>query len=295
MGGIDFDKMLGCMFGLAVGDALGLTVERMSPDEIWRQHKVHKEIIGGGWLSVDAGEVSDDTDMALCLANSIIECGGYDLFGAAKKYVEWLESGPVDMGVTTRTALTAIKKGVSPVSSGVPAPAAANGSAMRCAPIGIAYWNNSEKRAHYSREDSSITHANPLCISACVLVNEIIAKLLAGSSLTEALEIAARLPIDGRLTSCLYQKSPVHRPSGYIIDTLKAVFYAVFSRNSFEDTLVAVVNLGGDADTTGAIAGAIAGAHYGFKNIPERWSQKIIRKNDLQNAAKGLHLLSAHG
>lgn len=288
MGNDLLDQVMGCMFGLAVGDALGLTVERMSPDEIWKQYGLHKEIIGGGWLSVEPGEVSDDTDMALCLANSLIACSGYDIFDAARKYVEWMESGPVDMGVTTRTALKAIKQGVSPVSSGVPAPSAANGSAMRCAPIGIVYWKDSKKRTHYSREDSSITHANSLCLSACVLVNELIAQLLAGASLSEAQQKAAALPIDGRLISCLYQKSHMFRPSGYIIDTLQAASYGLFTRTSFEDTLIAVVNQGGDADTTCAIAGAVAGAHYGFKGIPKRWIDKLLIKKELERVSKGL-------
>ncbi len=285
------DQVKGCIFGLAVGDALGATTEMMNPEGIKRQYGVHMDIIGGGWLHLEPGQVTDDTEMALALANSIIEAQGYDLQAAARRYVEWYNSRPSDMGTTTRTALQKLKRGMSPVSSGVPAPAAANGSAMRCAPIGVVYWNDAQKRAHFSREDSAMTHANPLCISACVLVNELIAKALSGASLLEMQAAGMALPINGEITSTLSQKSPVQSPSGYIIDTLRAVFYALFHHDSFERILISIVNLGGDADTTGAIVGAIAGAYYGFDAIPKRWVDKIIRKRDLENAAKSLYEL----
>ncbi|MCX6708425.1 MAG: ADP-ribosylglycohydrolase family protein [Candidatus Woesearchaeota archaeon] len=282
------DKIKGTIFGVATGDALGVTVETLTPEEIQNEYGTHKEITGGGWLRCDPGEASDDTAMTVCLANSLIECQGYDVYDAADKYVGWMNTNPIDIGYTTITALMAVKNGKSPVASGLPAPTASNGSAMRCSPIGIFYWKDAKKRQHYSKEDSSITHANQLCISACVLVNELISLALQGKTLQEMQKQASELSIDGRLTGALHQPTPLHKPTGYILDTLRAAFYALFTSKTFEETLIKAVNMGGDADTIGAIAGAIAGAYYGFESIPKRWTKKITIKKELEKISKGL-------
>ncbi|MFC1698031.1 ADP-ribosylglycohydrolase family protein [Nanoarchaeota archaeon] len=170
------NKIKGCIFGMAIGDALGATVEFMVPREIKKQYGVLKDIIGGGWLHLEAGEYTDDTQMAMILAESIIRKQKLDLIDIGEGYVEWMESNPPDIGRTTRAAITNLQKGISPVSSGMDDERSqSNGSMMRCAPIGVAFYK-SKLLKHFSSEESAVTHAHPKCILGCEIVNQIMGR-----------------------------------------------------------------------------------------------------------------------
>lgn len=245
----------------------------MTPSEIKSKHGVVKDLIGGGWLGLKPGEFTDDTDMMLCLAKSLIKKKEFDVRDIASRYLDWMKTDPPDIGNTIRKALENLENGVSPLRSGVPAPNEGNGSVMRCAPIGIAFCS-SKTLDTYSEMESSITHSSANCLKACVKVNRMIAELVKGGSV--------EFP----------KEEKIENPSGWVKETMQAVFYALSNNKDFESTLISVVNLGGDADTTGAITGGIAGACYGFSSIPKRWLKKISSYEVLEDVSKGLFRLA---
>ena len=259
------------LLGGAVGDALGATTEFMKPAQIRDRFGVHKEIVGGGWLKLPPGRVTDDTEMTLCVARGIAEPGRWDLAAIADRFARWLSGGPVDVGATCRRGIERyIEHGrlESPPNE----MAAGNGAAMRVAPVALYTLGDERLLSRLAVEQGRITHHHPLSDAACVSVGTIIQRGLLGASPSglraAAEDLAARHPefrFDG------YDG----KSSAYVVDTLRTVFDAFFSTDTFEDCVVKTVNRGGDADTTGSIAGAIAGARYGVSAIPQRWLQAL--------------------
>ncbi|HEX7523134.1 MAG TPA: ADP-ribosyl-[dinitrogen reductase] hydrolase [Candidatus Deferrimicrobium sp.] len=271
------------LLGGAVGDALGATTEFMTPAQIRDRFGVHREIVGGGWLKLPPGQVTDDTEMTLCVARGIAEPGRWDLTEIADRFARWLSGGPVDVGATCRRGIEEYMEKerleAPPDEQG-----AGNGAAMRVAPVALYTLGDEELLSRLAVEQAHITHHHPLSDAACVSVGKMIQRGLLGAPLrdlqTTAEELAAQHPefrfegYDGK-------------SSGYVVDTLRTVFDAFFSADNFEDCVVKTVNRGGDADTTGSIAGAIAGARYGLAAIPRRWLQALDG-----SLRKELHLLA---
>lgn len=298
------DRYRGALLGSAVGDALGATVEFMSREAIRERHGVHTEIIGGGWLNVAAGEVTDDTQMALCIATSIVEREGFDPDDIAARFVEWYLSEPPDIGNTTRLSLRYLHQGLPWHEAGARTHQemrprdASNGSVMRCAPVALLTRGNPEANAEYSAISSRITHANPLSVQGTVALNAAIAALLdvpeadAAGAARDATDhpkvIAALVGLEGIDPETL-------DAGGYVLATLRASFWALTHHGTFEEAIVAAVNLGQDADTTGAVAGAIAGARWGAGGIPERWLDALLARDELTELADGLLGLSLAG
>jgi ADP-ribosyl-[dinitrogen reductase] hydrolase len=257
--------------GLAIGDALGATTEFMNPREIAVQYKVHKKIRGGGWLGLKAGGVTDDTEMSLAMARAILDAGGWSLTGIADNFVTWMRSKPIDIGSTCRKGIR------NYMSQGVlEAPYnewdAGNGGVMRMVPVPLVTLGDAALMQRYVVEQSRITHHHPLSDSACIAVGRMVQQAMLGA---DRFELHA-------LTRELVEKHPNFQfnnykgnATGYVVDTLQTVFHYLFTTASFEECLVGVVNQGGDADTTGAIAGMIAGAFYGLEAIPDRWTRKL--------------------
>ncbi len=260
--------------GLAIGDALGATVEFLTPNEIRQQHGVHKDITGGGWLRLKAGTVTDDTTMSLALGASILEHGAVDAGHAAAAFDAWMRAKPVDIGNTVRRNLVHFRKTGNPE-----APAsehdAGNGAAMRVLPVALACYGRPPETAIFaSRAQAHVTHHNVISDAACETLTFMVLDLLAGRDAGEvqrerADELVRQFPVFA------YGKKRIENPSGYVVDTIQAVFQAFFGTASFEDCLLDVVNRGGDADTTGAIAGMLAGARYGHDAIPGRWLRAL--------------------
>ena len=264
-------------FGLAIGDALGATVEFLTPNEIRHQIGIHREITGGGWLHLKAGQVTDDTTMSLALGEAILAQGSVDAQAAAQAFDAWMKAKPVDIGNTVRRNLIHFRKTGNPVAP----PSehdAGNGAAMRVLPVALATYGQPDKAVVFSnRAQAHVTHHNAFSDAACETLIFMVQDLLAGRDILEVRQQRAEALVI-RHPVFAFNKKRTENPSGYVVETLQAVFQAFFSTDTFEDCLIDVVNRGGDADTTGAIAGMLAGARYGLEAIPKRWLSAIDGK-----------------
>jgi ADP-ribosyl-[dinitrogen reductase] hydrolase len=271
------DRALGAFLGLAVGDALGATVEFMTGREIREQYQVHDQIIGGGWLHLKPGRVTDDTEMALALGSAVIASGGWNLHAIADAFAAWMRGGPIDIGNTCRRGIAHY---LSTGSLCVPCSRSdgGNGAAMRNLPTVLVSLASDELLAQRSIEQAHLTHNHPKSDAATAALARMTRRLLLDGGEAACDQIAAEL-IAGH-PNFRFRPWP-GRTSGYIVDTVQTVFDGFFNTGSFEECLVRVVNRGGDADTSGALAGQLAGALYGLQGIPARWLKKL----DLRVAA----------
>jgi ADP-ribosyl-[dinitrogen reductase] hydrolase len=268
------DRALGSFLGLAIGDALGATVEFMTAREIAAQYKVHKEIIGGGWLRLAPGRVTDDTEMALALGSALIASDGWNLRAIADAFAAWMRGNPVDIGNACRRGISHyIASGslsVSPAEDN-----AGNGAAMRNLPTVLVSLASEELLVRRSLEQAHLTHHHPKSDAAIAALACMTRQLLLAGEQAACNQIADRLI--ARQPAFGFKPWP-GQTSGYIVHTVQTVFDGFFNTGSFEDCLVRVVNRGGDADTTGALAGQLAGALYGVQGIPARWLKKLDPK-----------------
>lgn len=265
-------RALGAYLGLACGDALGATVEFLTKSEISRQFGVHRHLKGGGWLRLAPGQVTDDTEMSVWLGRAIIKSGGvWDLKTVAEHFGAWLKGVPADVGDTTRRGIrNFIMKGemVSPLSD----MSGGNGAAMRNLPVVIASLGDEEAMVRWSLEQSHITHNNPLSDAAVLALARMVSALILGGGIKEVRTIANELVAKHRT----FRYQPYHGLStAYIVDTMQTVLHYYFRTDSVESAIVETVNQGGDADTTGAIIGMLAGATYGARDVPPRWLKKL--------------------
>ncbi len=264
-------QAIAAYLGLAIGDALGATVEFMTPREIAAKYKVHREILGGGWLHLRTGQVTDDTTMALALGQSILEAGRVDAHAAATAFDAWMRAKPVDIGATVRRGLLTFRKTGHPETP-LNEHDAGNGAAMRVLPVALATLGQPEDAVRAAcRAQAHVTHHNPLSDAATETLALMVQDALRGADKLQLLHQRAP-PLAKQHPEFAFRATRQrHNPSGYIVETLQAVFQALFDTDNFEDCLIDVVNRGGDADTTGAIAGMLAGALYGPAAIPWRW------------------------
>ncbi|MBF0624472.1 MAG: ADP-ribosyl-[dinitrogen reductase] hydrolase [Magnetococcales bacterium] len=269
-------KAVAAYWGLAVGDALGGTVEFLLPAEIAQRYGRHDCMRGGGWLHLKPGQVTDDTEMALALGEAILgRHGQVDALTVAQRFDAWLHGKPVDVGNTVRRGLVQFR-----AHGTLEMPEddydAGNGACMRTLPVALATWRSDPAvMIRASRTQAHITHNNPLSDAGTECINRMIAIALAQGSRQEMLDgpvadLIRRYPVFQ-----FRRKRLPSNPSPYIVDTLRVVLQVFFDSNSFEECLVEVVNRGGDADTTGAIAGMVAGAFHGLEDIPNRWLRRL--------------------
>ncbi len=269
-------KAVAAYCGLAVGDALGATVEFMLPSEIVHTYGVHKKIIGGGWLKLRPGQVTDDTTMALALGEAILNKQRFDITDMAMAFDKWLKSKPVDIGNTVRRGIIHFRNTKKPISTESEHDAG-NGACMRVLPAALAtYGRDPELIKRVCRMQSHVTHNNACSDAAIDCVVEMIHIAFNGGS-KESMEDGPVKKLLSEFPRYRYDKKHQHNPSAYIVDTMRVVFQSFFQTDNFEDCMIEVVNRGGDADTTGAIAGMIAGAYYGLDAIPVRWLKAVER------------------
>jgi len=302
------DRQRGCFLGMAIGDALGAAVEFHPPGSF----PLVTGYRAGGPHGLRAGEWTDDTSMALALADSIASVG-WDLDDQARRYLDWWRRGRYsvngrcfDIGTTTARGLARFEETGSAATSGAAGPGAVgNGSIMRLAPVPIAlagWWPGSpEALARRCGESSLPTHAHADCVSACAYLGLVTAALLAGQPREELLDPRAALlgPLRaaGLLTpgveavalgSFRERQPPEIRGSGRVLQSLEAALWAFWRAGSFAEAVLAAVNLGEDADTTGAVCGQIAGACWGERGIPGHLLEGLAGRGELEAALKRL-------
>ncbi len=269
-------RAVGAYLGLAVGDALGATLEFLTPREIRDRHGVHRDIVGGGWLRLRKGQVTDDTEMSLALGGSILDAGGVDPRAAAEAFSLWMRSKPVDIGSTVRRGISLYRR-TGETQLPESEQDAGNGACMRCLPVALAYLGDHDSAvAEAARCQSHVTHHNSLADLGTLTVIRMVQAALLNGGRDELKRLADDLA--AARPQYRYDTKRMENPSGYIVDTLHAVFQALFATNGFEAALVDVINRGGDSDTTGAILGMIAGALCGVGGIPQRWLSALDRE-----------------
>ncbi len=274
--------------GLALGDALGATVEFMTPREIAHHLGVHREIGGGGWLRLAPGQVTDDTGMALALGAAILADGGrVEPLACAKAFDAWMRGKPVDIGNTVRRNLIRFRNTGEP-SAPASAHDAGNGAAMRVLPVALATLGRPEAEVRAAcRAQAHVTHHNVASDAACEFLALAVQDFLLGKSLRHVFRERMQPLVLAQPAFAFRDRPRRENPSGWVVETMQAVLQALVDVGGFEPCLVDVVNRGGDADTTGAIAGMLAGALYGREALPARWLKALdaqVRESCLEQA-----------
>ncbi|MBP8168448.1 MAG: ADP-ribosylglycohydrolase family protein [Azonexus sp.] len=290
------NRARGCLLGLAVGDAIGTTVEFQARGTFVPV----ANMVGGGVFNLRAGCWTDDTSMALCLAVSLIETG-WNLDDQISRYVRWAREGYMssngrcfDIGGTVRNALqTYAKTGNALAGSSAPS-AAGNGCIMRLAPVPIRYHADSKLAVDMCGQQSRTTHGAEECIAASRLFGELLVRALNGASKTEILaapihttSLPAKLRGIANGDYCQKMRDEV-KGSGYVVESLEASLWCFDQTDNFRDAVLLAANLGDDADTTAAIVGQIAGAFYGEAGIPAAWLQTLAMGEMIGDFAEGL-------
>lgn len=291
------ERYRGCLLGLAVGDALGTTLEFRPPGSF----APITDMVGGGPFNLKPGEWTDDTSMALCLAESLIECQGFNPKDQMERYIRWWKEGHLsstgscfDIGNTTRAALATFLKTGDPISGPSDSYSAGNGSLMRLAPVPMFYAREPIEAIEKSGESSRTTHGAAVAIDACRYLGALIVGALQGQEkdilLSKHYSPAPGYWHDKPLipeiaaiaTGSFKEKNPQQiKGTGYVVPSLEAALWAFYNSDSFREGCLLAVNLGDDADTTGAIYGQIAGAFYGVDGIPRSWRDKITLKKTI--------------
>jgi ADP-ribosyl-[dinitrogen reductase] hydrolase len=291
------DRYVGCLLGLAVGDAVGTTVEfrpRGSFEPL-------TDMVGGGPFGLKPGQWTDDTSMALCLAESLLARSGFDARDQMGRYLNWWKWGYLsstgtcfDIGGTVLSALERFESSGEPFSGSLDPETAGNGSLMRLAPVALFYAPNVDEVVKFSALSSLTTHGAPEAVECCQLLGFVLARCLAevardkvldGSSLKvreqKVLELAT-----GRY---LNKSRNAVRGSGYAVASFEAALWCFHTTSTFEAAVLEAANLGDDADTTAAIVGQVAGAFYGVQGIPATWLEKLHLRAEIMKMAEGLY------
>jgi ADP-ribosylglycohydrolase len=295
------NRYRGCLLGLAVGDALGTTLEfkpRASVTPI-------DDMVGGGPFHLQPGQWTDDTSMALCLAESLIEKNGFDARDQMERYVRWMRKGHwssigrcFDIGSTTFGALQQFEETGEPFAGSPDADRAGNGSLMRLAPVPLRFARNPAEAVRLAAESSRTTHATAEAVDACRYFAGLIVGALRGIDKGQLLdELFAPEGVDWKqsplspaiaaIASGSFKKKTRDeiRASGYVVHTLEAALWAFHNSSDFREGALMAVNLGEDADTTGAVYGQVAGAYYGVDAIPMKWRELLARRDEIEKVA----------
>lgn len=293
-----YDRAVGALLGLACGDAVGTTLEFRHPGTF----APIDDMVGGGPFRLRTGEWTDDTSMALCLAESILDTGGNNPADQLRRYLLWRDTGYLsstgrcfDIGVTTRTQLDRFARTGEPFDAQADPEAAANGSLMRLASVPIRWHRDPAEAAAQAATSSRTTHAADRPVDACRLMAAMIAALIGGA------------PVDDVLASDFWRWGPLHpsietiarggwrrkepptiRGAGYCVDALEAALWALAGGEDYREAVLRAANLGDDADTTAAIAGQLAGARWGAAGIPAAWRERVVLRDRIESLALGL-------
>jgi ADP-ribosyl-[dinitrogen reductase] hydrolase len=271
------DRARGALLGLAVGDALGTTLEFSRRDS----HPLHTEMVGGGVFNLKPGQWTDDTAMALALADSLISCRGFDAEDLMQRFVRWYRHGEYsctgrcfDIGLATRTALVHYELTGEPHAGSTDPRSAGNGSLMRLAPVALFALDDDQLAQQIAADQSRTTHGAKSCIEACQFFVSLLRAAILGEKniIALACQLGRNYPVIRHVTDRNWNQLDRGQinSGGYVIHTVEAALWSVARTASFEESIVLAVNLGADADTVGAVTGQLAGAMYGASSIPLR-------------------------
>lgn len=294
----------GALYGVAVGDALGAPLEFMSADQIERRHGLVTEMIGGGWLSVKPGEITDDTQMMMAVAEGIVANPENPIEEVGARFIEWMRSGPKDIGGTcsasiSRAASIAAGRTSNKNPSAGDRPteddwyraskdtakangsrSGGNGALMRTVYPGL-YYNQRLEAVETATAIAQMTHWDKESNRACEIYTDMLYLI------TEAVNKHGEAADKDKIVNDTLRGTPYEldriadrsedlNPTGYVVDSMKCAVNAAFwNAESFEEAIVSAANMGGDADTIAAITGGLAGAYYGYDAIPERWTKEL--------------------
>jgi ADP-ribosyl-[dinitrogen reductase] hydrolase len=333
------DRFQGCLLGAAIGDALGAPVEFCTQYEVQKRHGLLKDMVGGGWLHLEPGQWTDDTAQTLALAESYVAKRTLDLEDFTHRLLKWFSGNPPDVGNQTRQVLEYLRQ--YPTRSVIASrkfwynsggTLAGNGSLMRCAPTALFRCNDVERLIQESILASQVTHFDPRCTEACLVVNFLIAQSLHGNYTADFHQLALaflrsvhQMPVYHQ-TAVNYEASKIEaagavgmeipyrddmdavervlkglsdltqaslRSTGYAVDTLQAALYIFRHAGSFSEGLITAVNLGGDADTLGAVTGALLGSRFGRSQIPPDWLKTVAESARIRDLAELLLKLAS--
>jgi len=300
------DRYQGCLIALAIGDALGSPLQ-FKPRDTYLHIDSYSS---GGEFDTKKGEYSDDTAMALCLAESLLASKGFDAKNQLDYYVRWLQDGYMstreeafDIGMTVFDSLThyiQTRNIITPINQ---EEHSGNGSLMRLAPVVLYYADSMDSAVMYAAKSSMTTHASPIAIDACRYFSYILTRILHGASKSELfsdkavksmfsyfkehplhpeIEKIAKRSYIGKLRSDI-------KSSGYVVDTLEAALWAFYYADDFKTTMLDAVNLGDDADSVGAVTGQLAGAYYGFSNIDAHFLKELYNRELILEISEKLY------
>lgn len=303
------EQVQGCLVGLAVGDALGAPLEFKPRREVRSLYPsgLRDMIASELW---DLGEYTDDTEMALLLAESLLECNGLLPTDVARRFHNW-EKSARDVGILTQYVVNMPGYLIDPESCALRYyeahhdSSAGNGAMMRCAPVALFCLNDLDALTDCSRLSARLTHCDPLAQESCVILNVWISELIKNDNrrghLTalKMLDESERAPWQ-KLGNIEKASESDISSSGYTIHTLEAAAWSFLTTTSFEDAVIRAANLGHDADTVAAVCGSLAGAHYGYSAIPSRWRAALkdgarIARTAMDLARRGLTRISSLG
>ena len=299
------DRFRGCLLGLAAGDALGTTLEFKRPGTF----QPIDDMIGGGPFNLEPGQWTDDTSMALCLATSLTERSKFDAMDQMQRYVRWRDEGYLsstgscfDIGNTVRSALSRFIDTGDPYAGSSDRFSAGNGSLMRLAPVSMYFAGDPAEAINRSAESSKTTHGAEEAVDACRYFSGLLVGALTGVDKETLLApryspvegLWGRSPLAERIAviadgSFKHREPPEIQGTGYVVKTLEAALWAFDRSESFRHGALKAVNLGDDADTTGAIYGQIAGAYYGAEAVPAEWRERLTMTAEIASMADRLY------
>jgi len=296
------NKLKAGIIGHLVGDALGV------PDEFKSRKELKKDPVrdmrGYGTYNQPPGTWSDDSSLTICLMESLLN--GYDLNDQAEKFISWLDKAywtaggeTFDVGNTTRVSIANLRQGMEATAAGAGGERDnGNGSLMRILPLAF-YLIDTESadKLKKTEEVSSLTHSHPRSILGCYIYLDFAQRLIMEADLEQAYEktvkhinnfiekdnLSSELKYYSRILSGNIKDSAETeiKSTGYIVDTLEAVFWVLLKSNSYQEAVLKAVNLGEDTDTVAAITGGLAGIYYGFDSIPKKWIEQLARLDDV--------------
>jgi ADP-ribosyl-[dinitrogen reductase] hydrolase len=298
------DRIRGALIGLAVGDAVGTTVEFMPRGSF----PPVTDLVGGGPFALEPGQWTDDTSMALCLAESLLDRKGFDARDQMERYVRWWRDGHLsstgrcfDIGNATRKALERFVRTGDPHAGSTDPYSAGNGSIMRLAPVAMHFAHSPERAIEMCGESSRTTHPIRAAVDACRYLGALLVGAFHGAAKEELLS-AFYAPVPG-----VWERAPLAPEiaaiaggsfarkseseisgSGYVVDTLEAALWAFRTTDDFREGCLRVVNLGDDSDSTAAVYGQIAGAFYGEAAVPGEWRAKLAMREEISSFAARL-------